>query len=51
MKYPDPIKHKRISMYKSVVRLVGYATIPWNLYVAATMLILAEILGIWEETV
>ncbi len=41
--------HFRISMVKSVLRFVGYWTLPLNLYAAALILIAAELLGVLEE--
>lgn len=51
MNHPDPKKHKQISFGKSVVRIVGFALLPWSLKMAAAFLMLAECAGIWEETV
>ena len=47
----DPsAKHFRISMIKSVVRIIaGVVLCTGNLLVAGLLLIGAEILGIWEE--
>ena len=50
-KLPDPKLHQLISFVKSGVRIVGYCFIPYNLGVAAIMLILSEIVGITEELV
>ena len=50
-KLPDPKLHQLISFVKSGVRIVGYCFIPYNLGVAAIMLILSEIVGIIEELV
>ena len=54
-KYPDAQKHKYVSLVKSGVRVLGYVLmfgIPsvWA-WVAATTLIVSEILGIYEELV
>lgn len=51
MNHPDPKKHKQVSFIKSAMRMAGYMMLPWSLMVAATMLILAEVIGIYEETV
>ena len=47
----DPsAKHFRISMVKSVVRIIaGVVLCTGNLLVAGLLLIRAEMLGIWEE--
>tara|TARA_B100000085_G_scaffold106992_1_gene97525 strand:+ start:201 stop:386 length:186 start_codon:yes stop_codon:yes gene_type:complete len=47
----DPsAKHFRISMIKSVVRIIaGVVLCTGNLLVAGLLLIGAEMLGIWEE--
>ena len=50
-KLPDPKLHQLISFVKSGVRIVGYCFIPYNLGVAAIMLILSEVVGIAEELV
>ena len=43
-------KHFRISMVKSVVRIVGFiALCTGNLLTAGLILVGAELLGIWEE--
>jgi hypothetical protein len=51
MNHPDPKKHKQISFAKSALRIAGFIILPWNLMLSATMLILAEAAGVWEETV
>lgn len=51
MNHPDPKKHKQISFIKSAIRIVGFLLLPWSLKVAAVLLTLAEVVGIWEETV
>ena len=50
-KLPDPKLHQLISFVKSGVRIVGYCFIPYNLGIAAIMLILSEVIGISEELV
>ena len=50
-KLPDPKLHQLVSFVKSGVRIVGYCFIPYNLGVAAIMLILSEVIGITEELV
>lgn len=48
---PDPKWHAYMSFLKSVVRLVGYGFIPFDLVVAAGLLAAAELVGILEEMV
>lgn len=48
---PDPRLHAIISFIKSVVRIVGFGFLPFNIWVAASLLIAAEVLGIVEEMV
>lgn len=50
-KLPDAKTHQIVSFIKSGMRIVGYCFIPYNLGVAAVMLILSEIVGIIEELV
>ena len=47
----DPsLKHFRISMVKSAVRIIAGVTLcTGNLLVAGLLLIGAELLGVWEE--
>jgi len=49
--YPDAKKHQIVSFIKSGIRILGYVFIPFNLVVAAILLILSEIVGIIEELV
>ena len=49
--YPDAKKHQLVSFVKSAIRILGYAFIPFNLVVAAIILILSDIVGIIEELV
>ena len=52
LKYmPDQKLHQQISFFKSGVRIVGYAFIPFSLVTATVLLILSEIVGIIEELV
>lgn len=51
-KIPDPKKHQIISFIKSVIRIGGYAAIPFlSLEIAALILIFSEMVGIIEELV
>lgn len=49
--YPDARKHQIISFIKSAIRIVGYFFIPFDLTVAAGVLIGSELVGILEELV
>ena len=49
MKQPDPKLHQYISFLKSGIRILGYITLPFNLALAAVILILSELIGIVEE--
>ena len=51
-KQPDAVWHLRISLAKSIIRIIaGGALVMNELFVAGSLLILAEILGIGEELV
>jgi hypothetical protein len=49
--YPDAKKHQIISFIKSGIRILGYAFLPFNLAIATIILILSEVIGIYEELV
>ena len=51
MKQPDPKLHQQISFIKSAIRIVGYILIPVDLVSAALVLVLSEVVGIYEELV
>ena len=51
LNYPDARKHQIVSFIKSGIRITGYVFIPFNLLIAAILLILSEIVGIIEELV
>ena len=48
---PDPRLHAIMSFIKSGVRIVGYGFLPFDIWVAAGLLIAAELIGIIEEMV
>lgn len=50
-KMPDQKWHQIISFIKSGIRIVGYCFIPFNLVIAAIILVVSEIIGIVEELV
>ena len=50
-KLPDPRLHQIVSFIKSGVRLLGYAFIPFNPFVSMGVLLVSELIGIYEELV
>ena len=48
---PDQKWHRRISFFKSGIRIIGYVFIPFNLIAATALLVVSEIVGIIEELV
>jgi hypothetical protein len=50
-KLPDPKLHQLVSFIKSGMRIIGYCFIPYNLGIAASILVLSEVVGIIEELV
>ena len=51
MNHPDPKKHQQISFLKSVIRILGYVFLFWDIETAAITLIMSEVIGIAEEMV
>ena len=49
--FPDARKHQIVSFVKSTIRIVGYIYLPINILVAAGLLIMSEVVGIYEELV
>ena len=49
--YPDAKLHQLVSFIKSGIRILGYAFIPFNLTVACIILVISELIGIYEELV
>ena len=51
-KYPDAKKHKYISFVKSGLRIVAFGFLAYyEIQIAAGLLLLAELLGVYEEMV
>jgi len=50
-KIPDPKKHLIASLIKSVVRILGYFALFFDITIAAILLIISEAVGIGEELV
>ena len=48
---PNQKRHQIVSFIKSAIRIGGYCFLPFNLEIAAIVLILSEIVGIVEELV
>ena len=51
MEHPNAKKHFYVSILKSIVRIVGYTLIPFNIIVACITLVISELIGIYEEMV
>ena len=51
MKYPDAKKHQLISFMKSGIRIFGYILLTVDITTAIIVLVLSELLGIFEELV
>ena len=51
LNYPDAKKHQIVSFIKSGIRIIGYVFIPIDLVASAIILILSEVIGIYEELV
>ena len=49
--HPDAKKHQIVSFIKSGIRILGYVLIPFDLLLAAGILVLSEVVGIIEELV
>lgn len=49
--YPDAKKHQLVSFIKSIIRILGYTLIPFDLVWAASVLVVSEFVGIIEELV
>jgi hypothetical protein len=50
-KMPNQKWHQIISFIKSGIRIIGYIIIPFDLVIAASVLVVSEIIGIVEELV
>ena len=49
---PDPVRHKLISIAKSLIRIIAFISlIHTDILLAGTLLIIAELFGILEELV
>ena len=50
-KMPNQKWHQIVSFIKSGIRIIGYCLIPYNLLIAAIVLVISEVIGIIEELV
>ena len=50
-KLPDPKLHQQVSFIKSGIRILGYGALWWSIDIVATLLILSEVVGVYEELV
>ena len=50
-KMPNQKWHQIVSFIKSGVRIVAYVLLPFDLLIGAGVLVLSEMIGIWEELV
>jgi hypothetical protein len=50
-KLPDPKKHQLVSFLKSGIRIAGYVALFFSIETAAVLLIVSELVGIYEELV
>ena len=48
---PNQKWHRYISFLKSTVRVIGYVLLPYNMWLAAAVLLFSETLGFIEELV
>ena len=48
---PNQKWHQIVSFIKSGIRIIGYILIPFDLVIAASVLVISEIIGIVEELV
>ena len=51
MKYPNAKRHLQISLFKSVIRIVGYIPLVVDIEIAVAVLVASEGIGIIEELV
>lgn len=43
------MRHQTISFIKSAIRFIGYGLLPFNILVAAMVLVVSEMIGVVEE--
>tara|TARA_R100000353_G_scaffold163777_1_gene124321 strand:- start:654 stop:833 length:180 start_codon:yes stop_codon:yes gene_type:complete len=49
--HPDAKMHQLVSFIKSGIRLLGYMFIPFEPFIAMGVLLVSEVVGIYEELV
>jgi len=49
--HPDAKMHQLVSFIKSGIRLLGYIFIPFEPFIAMGVLLVSEVVGIYEELV
>ena len=50
-KYPNAKLHQQISFLKSAVRITGYVALPFGIGLVAVILVISELIGVFEELV
>ena len=48
---PEPDQHQKLSFIKSGIRIAGYVCIPFSVIAATILLVVSEVVGIFEELV
>lgn len=48
---PNQTKHRNISLIKSIIRILGYVFLLYNIPIAVVILAASELLGVIEELV
>jgi|TARA_R110000868_G_scaffold294284_3_gene554908 hypothetical protein len=51
MNHPNAKRHLQISLFKSVIRIVGYILLVVDIEIAVAVLVASEVIGIIEELV
>jgi hypothetical protein len=51
MEHPNPKRHQQVSFAKSALRIIGYLLLLPEPFVAVTILVCSEVLGVAEELV
>jgi len=51
MNHPNAKRHLQISLFKSVIRIVGYILLVVDIEIAVSVLVASEVIGIIEELV
>jgi len=51
MNHPNAKRHLQISLFKSIIRIVGYILLVVDIEIAVSVLVASEVIGIIEELV